>query len=45
MPRARAHRFDFKAVFCVVFLLTLEHLLNSILNFRDDISGGQRPVD
>ena len=39
MPRARVPRFDFKAVFHAVFFLTLKHLLHSILNFRDDISG------
>jgi hypothetical protein len=40
--RARCLRCDFKAGFCAVFCFTLEHHLNYILNFRDDISGGKR---
>ena len=39
MPRARVHRFDFMARFYDVFRFILEHLLNSILYFRDDVSG------
>jgi len=39
MPRARVHRFDFKVGFYGFFHFILEHLLNSILNFRDDVSG------
>jgi hypothetical protein len=39
-PRARSLRFDFNAGFYTVFYLTLEHHLNYLLNFRDDISGG-----
>ena len=40
--RTRRLRFDFKAGFYTVFSFTLEHHLNYILNFRDDISGGKR---
>ena len=41
-PRARCPRFDFQAGFYAVFWFILEHHLNYILNFRDDISGGKR---
>ncbi len=38
-PRARGRRFDFKAGFYAVFSFILEHLLDYLLNFRDDIWG------
>ena len=38
-PRACKHRFSFKVGFYAVFNLTLEYLLNYLLNFRDDIWG------
>jgi hypothetical protein len=37
--RRRVHRFDFMARFYDVFRFILEHLLDSILHFRDDVSG------
>jgi hypothetical protein len=40
--RAWCLRSDFQAGFYTVFCFTLEHHLNYILNFRDDISGGKR---
>ena len=39
-PDVCGHRFDFIAAVYAVFYLTLVYLLNSIPNFRDDISGG-----